>query len=298
MRVGIVGRRSWLAPHLWSEFIRRGHLDTAYVEKASVLAGDRHSLDALVLIAGRARPNSEDIEAEEALVRAACRFTDGRARIVYISSCAVDRWERGSRPLSRAGEEYVLAKKRCEAVVCAGPTGSRHGNNGFSLRLPVIFGAGQSLTSDMLVPSVARARLWQTALSLNQPLLPFELVHVSDAARAVVDLVEHHDPQPVWSVRSDPWQPLELVSIMSPGLPVHIAKGWEWAKVGRLEPGQRHVREQMYTLRREDLLATMTWYEQNGRQMLASEFGENFGLGGPDGSTPYLIGPGPTVIDV
>ncbi len=267
MKVGIVGSRSWLAPHFERELVSRGY-DVEYIAKGDVPYEDMSRLHAVILIAGRARPTAEEIAREERLVEEACTVRYPPRRMIYVSSCAVDRWERGSRPLSRAGEMYVLAKKRCETLVCGKPFGVRRAD-GYAIRLPVIFGEGQSLDSDMLVPSVARARITRVPLTLDQPLLPFELVHVSNAARATVDLLAENDPLPVRSVRSDIHTPLRLVSVMAPGMPLVVGEGWQYQEKGYPEQGQRHLSEVRYDLRDDDLVRTMEWYDRFDREQLA-----------------------------
>ena len=261
MRVAIVGHRSWLAPHLEHELRSRGH-EVEAVAKDDVPYEDMSRFWTVVLIAGRARPTSDDLIREESLVRELALVGRQPRRVVYVSSSAVDRWERGSRPLSAAGEAYILAKKRCEIVVCGRPAGVAKAQ-GFAIRLPPTFGPGQDIGSDMLVPSVIRARLCHGILELREPLLPFELVYVGDAARAVVDLVEDDDPLPVRSVRSDLHQPLRLAALMAPGVQTVLREGWSWHTVGRPEPGQRHLQEVHFSLREGDLHSTVSWYEQN-----------------------------------
>ncbi|MBV9125690.1 MAG: hypothetical protein JO112_20260 [Planctomycetes bacterium] len=293
MKVAIVGSRSWLAPHIETELKSR-HLDVEYIAKGDVPYEDMTAYSAVILIAGRARPDKAEIAREEELVNAACTNQDQPRRMLYISSCAVDRWERGSRPLSLAGEQYVLTKKRCETMVCGKPNGIRKAD-GFAIRLPVIFGEGQSLDSDMLVPSVARAHLTKTPLELAQPLMPFELVHVSDAARAVVDFLGEHDPLPVRSVRSDLHTPLRLVSVMAPGIPMIVRQGWQYhPATSTPEAGQRHLTEVNYRLKDGDLVRTMEWYDQYDRARLA-EIQRQTELEGPD---MLALPPGKGIIDV
>lgn len=292
MTVGIVGCRSWLAPHIEAELVGRGHR-VDRIAKGDVPYEDMHHLDAVILIAGRARPTAEDILREERLVAEACAVRHPPRRLVYVSSSAVDRWERGSRPLSRAGEEYVLAKKRCETTICGRPGGARKAD-GYAIRLPPTFGPGQPLDSDMLVPSAIRARLCRGILELRQPLLPFELVYVGDAARAIVDLVEDRDPLPIRSVRSDLHQPLRVASVLSPGIPTILREGWEWHIVGDPERGQRHLTEVTYPLRDSDLDVTVAWYEQNSMTQIESA-GERMRLASAD---PIGLLPSGKVIDL
>lgn len=293
MRVAIVGSRSWLAPHIEAEFKSRKY-DVEYIAKGDVPYEDMRGIRAVVLIAGRARPDQTEIDREIALVQAACDNPTQPWRLIYISSGAVDRWERGSRPLSKMGEMYVLAKKRCETIVCGKPDGSRKAP-GFAIRLPVIFGEGQSVDSDMLVPSVARAKLTRTPLEVGQPLLPFELVHVSDASKAVADLAMADDPFPVRSVRSDPHTPLRLISVMAPGMSMVIREGWQYPQASlSAEMGQRHLTEVKYNLRDSDLVHTMEWYDRYDRAQLAA-VQTSMELEGPE---TLALPPGKGIIDV
>ncbi len=261
MRVGIVGRRSWIATHLRRELLGRGH-DVGDIEKSDIhhRPSSLGLFDCIYLIAGRARPTPEDARAELGLLQACSRLR--HVRMVYLSSAAVDRWEKDSRSLSPAGERYVLGKRACEAAFLQGS------RSAYVLRAPVIFGPGQDIRSDMLVPSVARAVVDDDGLDLAQPLEPFEMTYVGDTVRAMADLGENLDPKPVTSLRSSrSVTPLDVVSVMAPGLRLHFRPGW---RMGRPEPStalwrdadNRPIDRMTAPFRDTDLIDTMAWYRQ------------------------------------
>lgn len=284
MRIALVGSRSWLASHFTQELESRGHR-VKVVFKGDVPYENLRSFDALILIAGRARPTEAEMALEEKLCTQIAQHKDPPGHVIYISSCAVDRWERNSRPLSREGEMYVLGKKRCETRIIGGL--GKH----FAIRLPVVFGPHQPRDVDMLVPMTAKARALGMPIQLRTPMEPFELVHASQAARAVADLVYdacHGDPMPILSVRSDLHTPLRLVSVMAPGHPVQFGFGWkytdphkQWGEYDR-ERGQYHVRETTFSLKDQDLVDTMEWYEERREELTGATFDTSFLLPGGD----------------
>jgi hypothetical protein len=274
LKIGLVGSRSWLAPHFIRELEARDHT-VNIVFKGDVPYENLRKFDVVVLIAGRARPTQEEMSAEERLCKAITQHKNPPRHVLYISSCAVDRWERNSRPLSREGEMYVLGKKRCESAVIGGL------NKNYAIRLPVIFGSGQSRDVDMLVPMTAKSLGLGLPIFMRTPMEPFELVHAGQAAAAVADFVYDiywGDPLPILSVRSDLHTPLRLVSVMAPGHPVQFAQGWKytdphkkWGEYDR-ERGQHHIREVTFSLKDQDLIDTMAWYEQHPEQLTDGSF--------------------------
>src|SRR5690606_26171763 len=95
------------------EELRRQGRNPQYLEKSEVGTQDLR-LRTLYLIAGVARPTREDMDRE---IELCTRARKTGARVIYLSSAAVDRWEHSTPTLSPQGELYVLGKKRCESIV-------------------------------------------------------------------------------------------------------------------------------------------------------------------------------------
>ena len=270
---GIVGHRSWIAPHL-VKYLENLGLGIVMLDKADIENTDYGSFDVVYLIAGRAHPTKVELQAEEKLCETLGKHKRPPRKIVYLSSAMVDRWERGSRPLSPAGEAYVLTKKRCEQALLGEP---HRKPLCFSVRAPVIFGPGQAIESDMLIPTVARARVWLEPISLLRPVDPFELVYITDLVKAFAEVgtIDESLLMPITSVRSDVMRtPLDIVSMAAPGHPISISKGWTSNKVSGRESGMRHVREVVLTFKDNDVLTTMQWYEAEhgtSRQLVARD---------------------------
>lgn len=264
-RTFIVGQRSWISRHLQIELESRGR-NPEYLMKAAV--GDEPlNGSTLYLIAGVARPNRVDMDREEDLCG---RASDSGARVIYLSSCAVDRWEAHSRMLSPEGELYVLGKKRCEQLVTGGPSGC-----GYALRAPVIFGPGQRLECGMLLPDIIQTcRDGLEPIRLQEPFRPFEMVYVLDLVRAMADLGElgaSNGAFPVTSVRASATiTPVELCALAAPGHPVVLKKGWTPhvpSPVDRTD--MRHVPRVEIPFRREDVVSTVMWYNEQVPELVA-----------------------------
>lgn len=251
----VVGQRSWIAQHLIKELEQSGRKPKTLFKSE---VGDEPLNGAtLFLIAGVARPTEDDMDREEDLCRRAARTG---AKVMYLSSCAVDRWEADSRVLSREGELYILGKRRCEQIVTGGPSGC-----GYALRAPVIFGPGQRLESDMLLPSIVRDRRAGQPTVIRDPLRPFQMVHVSDLVKAWIEHSTLGDPLPVCSLRTSPEiTPLDLVSLAAPGHPVMLAHGWQHFRKydERRQSEIRHIGLANAPFRREDVVSTVAWYDE------------------------------------
>lgn len=259
----IVGQRSWIAKHLYKELEDQGR-NPEFMMKAEV--GDERLRGAtLYLIAGVARPTKEDMQKEIDLCE---RASKTGARIVYLSSCAVDRWEADSRPLSEAGELYVMGKRRCETIVTGGVS-----DCGYALRAPVIFGPGQRLESDMLLPTIIRHTLNGCgSITLNDPFLKFQMAYVTDVVRAMTELGDGLSTgYPISSLHTSPEiSPIELVDLAAPGWSVFIPPRWSLHKDKRPERREiYHTRTVHAPFRQTDVTSTVQWYIDEVSQLSA-----------------------------
>lgn len=259
-RTFVVGQRSWIAQHLFEALKTKGH-DPEYMTKAEV-GDERLRGSTMFLIAGVARPTKAEMDREEDLCRRAVKTG---AKLIYLSSCAVDRWEAHSRVLSQEGELYILGKRRCEQIVTGGPSGC-----GYALRAPVVFGPGQQLGSDMLLPTIIRTQKQGLGtIRLSDPFRPFEMVYIDDLVQVMIELADF-DSYPVSSLRTDPAiTPLDLVSLVAPGWPVFLNPGWEPYVRSPLDKDEiYHVPRINRPFRRSDIISTVAWYNGEVPQLI------------------------------
>lgn len=257
-RTIVVGQRSWIAQHLFKELVERGR-NPEFMAKVEV--GDEPLRTCtLFLIAGVARPNDEDLKREEDLVR---RAVGTGAKVIYLSSSAVDRWEAHSRVLSREGEMYVLGKKRCEQIVCGG-------TNNHALRVPVVFGPGQRLESRMLLMDIINATRSKVPIVLAEPFRPFQMVHVRDMVKTMVDYADGGG-YPVASLRTEPQiTPVDLCALAAPGHPVLLKTGWQPYVYSPADKDEiYHVPRINLPFRREDVVSTVEWYDDEVPELVA-----------------------------
>lgn len=257
----VVGRRSWIASHLFDELQAQGK-HPEYLHKAEV-GDERLTGCTMFLIAGVARPTQEDMDREIDLCH---RARSTGAKVIYLSSSAVDRWEAHSRVLSHEGELYVLGKKRCETIITGGPSGC-----GYALRAPVVFGPGQRLESDMLLPTIIRTqRQGLGTITLHEPFRPFEMVYVRDLVKILVTFGDQEESYPVVSLRTEPAiTPIDLCALVAPGWSVYLPPGWVPYVPDRKDKDEiYHVPRSNVPFRREDVLSTVAWYDDETPQLI------------------------------
>jgi nucleoside-diphosphate-sugar epimerase len=209
MNACIIGYRSWLAVPLYKELIKCG-VQVTFVHKQYAAHLDMSEFDMAFLIAGRARPADEERAAELQLVADIMAWDNRPKRLIYISSSAV----------LREPTPYAQTKMACEQLIL-----SR--DFGYVVRPPVIFGKGQDPNSNMLVPSIARAKMGET-LELKEPVRPFNLMHVDDVAYGLSLMGRncYGDDVRVLNLNSNPTTPIDLISAVAPGIALKINKGW------------------------------------------------------------------------
>lgn len=210
MRAGIIGHRSWLAPPLTRLLDEMG-VKTDSLWKSFVPHYDFSTLDVVFLIAGRARPTDEERTNELQLVSDVVSHPRPPKKLIYVSSLAVER----------EPTPYAQTKLACEHLVL-----SR--DFGYVVRPPVIFGEGQDVESDMLVPSIARSIADKKPLILKQPLKPFYMMHVTDVAHGLVRMM-HGVNGKILNLRSNPVTPLDIIrmAVPGPGIPFNVLEGWD-----------------------------------------------------------------------
>lgn len=207
---GIIGHRSWLAVPLIRELENFG-MEVICIDKMYGPHLDMTQFDMVFLIAGRARPTDVERVKELQLVADMMAWEQRPKRLIYVSSSAV----------LREPTPYAQTKMACEKLVL-----SR--DFGYVVRPPVIFGPGQSIDSNMLIPSIARAKMGLETLEIKEPVRPFNLMHVNDVAYGLGLMGRDAIGEDVriLNLNSQPVTPMTLIAAAAPGIPVNIAKGW------------------------------------------------------------------------
>jgi nucleoside-diphosphate-sugar epimerase len=207
---GIIGHRSWLAVPLLKE-LEKYEVQTIFIDKLYGPHLDMSEYDMVFLIAGRARPTDFERTQELQLVSDMMAFDRRPRRLIYVSSLAV----------LREPTPYAQTKLACEKIVL-----SR--DFGYVVRPPVIFGPGQDPDSNMLVPSIARAKMGLETLELKEPVRAFNLMHVNDVAYGMVLLGRDAIGEDVriLNLGSNAVTPVELISAVAPGIPLKVGPGW------------------------------------------------------------------------
>lgn len=146
-----------------------GH-EVSVVSKWRLAHCELSGLDCLYLVLGRDRPSEEEAARELAQVTryATISRSDRRPRTVYLSS-------RLDMP----------HKRECERLIV--------GMGGIFVRPPAVFGPGQRIDSEMLIPSLVRTG---GTLELRNPNAASEFISAGDLAEQLVDLA---DPD-AWAV--------------------------------------------------------------------------------------------------
>lgn len=231
MRVGIIGHRSWIAESIRRHIFAQTH--TTF-DLSKDPQQDLSSYDVVFLIAGRSRPTSHQMDEEQVLVSNIMASNRHPEKLVYLSSLSVER--RGEGDL----EPYAAMKSTCEAAVISKDWGR-------VVRAPVIFGPRQSPFANMLLPAIARASWGLEPLTIKEPLRPFHLMHADDVAHAMwrsgLDATNYWiGERRILSLYSNVVTPLQVVDIVTPGLPIAVPQGWS-AKWKAQEPAeQSHYR--------------------------------------------------------
>lgn len=209
-KIGLIGHRSWIAAHLVKKLESLG-FDVIFYGKDDISSSNLSNIDVLFLIAGRARPTSYDMVLEEKLCEKLAWHSRPPKKIIYLSSTAVERDEKS---------DYVLMKINCERTLLMG-------NNVYVLRAPVIYGPGQSIQSDMLIPSIMRAKLFLEPLMLKQPFKQFNITEIDWIVDALIQMA-FKDSKRLVSFRGVLITPIEIASVLAPKYPVSIQLGWEY----------------------------------------------------------------------
>jgi nucleoside-diphosphate-sugar epimerase len=215
VRFGIVGKRSWIAKALKQFLLKLDAYEppTVYdVEKSAFEDDvDLSPFDCVFMIAGRARPTSQERMDEIMLMSKLPTLTKPPKRMVYFSSLAVER----------EPTPYSQMKMACEALMLSVPWGT-------VLRPPVIFGPGQDWKADMLIPQLARALAGKEHLVIREPFKSFYLMHVSDVCCGAWHLANHmlHNDAKVLRLLSDPLTPVEIITSACPGTAFFAPSGW------------------------------------------------------------------------
>lgn len=207
---GIIGHRSWLAIPLLHELEQFG-MQVHFIDKTYAAHFDFSQFDMVFLIAGRARPTDFERTQELQLVADVMAWDRRPKRLIYVSSLAV----------LREPTPYSQTKMACENLVL-----SR--DFGYVVRPPVIFGPGQDSNSNMLVPSIARARMGLETLELKEPVRAFNLMHVKDVAYGLGLLGRDAlgEDVRILNLNSQSTTPIKLISDVAPGIPLKICSGW------------------------------------------------------------------------
>jgi nucleoside-diphosphate-sugar epimerase len=207
---GIIGHRSWLAMPLFLELEQFG-MQVHFIDKLYGPHFDFSQYDMVFLIAGRARPTDVERAQELQYVSDMMAFDRRPRRLVYVSSSAV----------LREPTPYAQTKMACENLVL-----SR--DFGYVVRPPVIFGPGQDPDSNMLVPSIARAKMGLETLELKQPVRSFNLMHVKDVAYGLGLMGRDAlgEDVRILNLNSQPVTPINLIAAVAPGIPLNVCSGW------------------------------------------------------------------------
>lgn len=168
-RIAIVGHRSFIAQALADELVRRG-TPAEPVFKSALGEMDLSKFDCVYLVLGRARPSLDEEAAECDQLE---KFLSGPGlprRGVYVSSM-----------------RQTDGKRRCEERIRKFESERRIGTSMFVVRPPAVFGPGQDLWSEMLIPSLVRSR---GDVELTSPNVSSPFVSVADLARHLADFVD------------------------------------------------------------------------------------------------------------
>lgn len=202
MIVGIIGHRSWIAKALIEQLQNQGHA-VHNVSKQTLDIPD--PCDVLYIFPGRARPTTEEINAERLLIDRLKRSTalSVPKHVVLISSQVVC-----DVPLpDRDKDEYFKLKIANEQVIM------NDGRNPCTVaRLPVVFGQEQPIDADFLIPSLARSG---HNLILSVPNEKRWFIHVD---RLVPNLIkcafDNRYTAPFWEINAEKcqiWQPINFI---------------------------------------------------------------------------------------
>ncbi len=169
MKVAIVGKRSWIARALLKSFIGTS-TEAHYVEKYNLKTLDFSDYEVVYLILGRAKPSPQEQLKEEQDLGDFIANTKPPKRAVYFSS-----------------RNLTESKAKCEVMISYAEKKPRElgpKTNFYVIRPPAIFGRGQDIDSEMLIPSLGRDG---DELVINKPNSGATFIHISEIVNKLHD---------------------------------------------------------------------------------------------------------------
>lgn len=167
--VGIIGHRSWIARALSQYITTETDCAVVPIEKHEAGHFDSSGYLCLYVIPGRTNPTANEMAAELELVSAVVNNPKTSRRVVLLSSQSIIKRETDYGRHKDHVEHVFFGSDVAMARVNAGQLDLR------AVRPGAVFGPGQDIDSQMLIPSIART---DGSVELTNPDKPTQFIHI------------------------------------------------------------------------------------------------------------------------